>query len=105
MSLNFTDENFEQDVLNEEQVVLVDFYADWCGPCKMMGPVVDQVAEELTGVAKVGKLNVDNNPNTARKYGVMTIPTFLIIKNGEVKEKVVGTIDKNLLVEKIKAAQ
>ena len=101
MSLLFTDENFETEVLKSEQVVLVDFYADWCGPCKMMAPVVDEIAEELQGTVKVGKINVDNSPNVAAKYGVMNIPTFLVIKNGEVVDKVIGGVPKAQLLEKI----
>lgn len=101
MALVFTDENFEQEVLKEEKVVLVDFFADWCGPCKMMAPVIDELSSELEGIAKIGKLNVDDSPETARKYGVMNIPTLLFVKNGEVVDKIVGAVPKTSLLEKI----
>lgn len=82
MEKTFTTANFEKEVLQADKPVLVDFYADWCGPCKMMGPVVEQLAEELDGTAYVGKLNVDDNEEIAMKYGVMTIPTLMVFKNG-----------------------
>ena len=84
MEMVFTTQNFESEVLNSDKPVLVDFYADWCGPCKMMAPVVEELAELYDGKAKVGKLNVDNNEGIAMKYGVMSIPTLLVIKNGQV---------------------
>lgn len=101
MSLKFTDENFESEVLKADSLVLVDFYADWCGPCKMMGPVVDEIAADFEGVVKVGKLNVDDSPATSTKYKVMTIPTLLFIKNGEVLDSIVGAVPKTTLEEKI----
>lgn len=103
MALVFTDENFESEVLKSDQLVVVDFYADWCGPCKMMAPIVDEIAKEMEGQVKVGKLNVDNSPESARSYSVMNIPTFLLIKDGVVVDKVVGGMPKDALVEKINA--
>lgn len=101
MALQFTSENFEQEVLKSEQVVLVDFYADWCGPCKMMAPVVDEIATEMGDAVKVGKINVDNAQELAQKYSIMTIPTFMVVKNGEPVEKVIGVVPKAQLEEMI----
>lgn len=95
----FTSENFETEVLKSEVPVLVDFYADWCGPCKMMGPVVEELAGEYEGRAKIGKLNVDNSDDIAAKYRVMTIPTIMVIKNGEVTDKFVGVQNKTKLMD------
>lgn len=94
MAIHFTDENFNEEVLSSDIPVLVDFYADWCGPCKMLAPVIETLATEQEGKVKVGKLNVDDSPETARKYGIMSIPTLLYIKNGEVVNKTVGVVSK-----------
>ncbi len=94
MALHFTDENFNAEVLSSELPVLVDFYADWCGPCKMLAPVIEALAGEYEGKVKIGKLNVDDAPETAQKYGIMSIPTLLYIKNGEVVNKTVGVVAK-----------
>lgn len=94
MAIHFTDENFNEEVLASDIPVLVDFYADWCGPCKMLAPVIETLATEQEGKVKVGKLNVDDASETARKYGIMSIPTLLYIKNGEVVNKTVGVISK-----------
>ncbi|MBE5960381.1 MAG: thioredoxin [Lachnospiraceae bacterium] len=99
MAFVFTEENFEKEALQCDMPVLVDFYADWCGPCKMMAPVIEELAAEFEGKAKVGKLNVDNAPSIAQKYRVMTIPTLLILKGGEVKETIVGVTPKAKLAE------
>ncbi|MCR4956713.1 MAG: thioredoxin [Lachnospiraceae bacterium] len=104
MEYKFTTENFEQEVMNSDVPVLVDFYADWCGPCKMMGPVVEELAKEYEGKAKVGKINVDQERALAMKFKVMSIPSFLIIKNGEVVEKAMGAMDKSDLEAKLKNA-
>ena len=90
MSFQFTDMNFKKEALEADMPVLVDFYADWCGPCKLMAPVIDELAKEYEGKVKIGKLNVDDNPETARQYRVMTIPTLIIYKNGELVDTVVG---------------
>ena len=98
----FTTENFESEVLNTDKPVLVDFYADWCGPCKMMAPIVHQLAEAYAGQVKIGKLNVDNNLEIAQKYRVMSIPTFIFFKGGEAVHTIVGGLGKAELEEKIK---
>ncbi|MBP1755368.1 MAG: trxA [Firmicutes bacterium] len=103
MALQFTDVNFQKEVLESNIPVLVDFYADWCGPCKMIAPIVAELATEYEGVYKVGKLNVDQEQDTAEKYKVMSIPTLLIIKNGEVADKVVGLVSKQVLQDKLEA--
>ena len=101
MELKFTDENFESEVIKSELPVLVDFYADWCGPCKMMAPVIKEIANEYDGKVKVGKLNVDEAQSTSSKYRVMSIPTLLIVKNGEVVDTIVGAVPKSKVVEKL----
>lgn len=101
MEYKFTSADFEKEVLQSDKPVLVDFFADWCGPCKMMVPVVEQLAEELEGKAKVGKLNIDENMDIAEKYRVMNIPTFLIFKDGQEKERIVGAVSKNELKNKL----
>lgn len=103
MAFVFTDINFDQEAVKAEKLVVVDFYADWCGPCKMMAPVIEELATELAEVAKIGKLNVDDSPNTARAYSVMNIPTILFLKDGVVVDKIVGAVPKASLVEKINA--
>ena len=103
MALKFTDANFQSEVLESDVPVLVDFYADWCGPCKMMAPVIEELSNEYEGKVKIGKLNVDEQPKTAEKYRVMSIPTILIIKNGQTVETIVGAVPKSSLVEKLEA--
>lgn len=102
MEYKFTQQNFDAEVLQSDIPVLVDFYADWCGPCKMMAPVVEKLAEEFDGKVKVGKINVDEEPELAQKYRVVSIPTFLILKDGEVKETSVGAMSAAQLTEKVK---
>lgn len=94
----FTSENFEAEVLKSEIPVMVDFYADWCGPCKMMGPIVEELATEYAGRISIGKLNVDDSSDIAMKYGVMSIPTLIIFNKGEVFRKEVGLQPKKLLI-------
>lgn len=89
-----TDDNFEEKVEKAALPVLVDFYADWCGPCKMMSPVIDKLAEEYAGRIKVGKVNVDENSSLAVEYGIMSIPNMCFFKNGEVVDRIVGAIPK-----------
>ncbi len=101
MSLVITSENFEQEVLKSETPVLVDFWATWCGPCRMVGPVVEELAEELAGTVKVGKINVDEQGPLAMKYGVMSIPTLILFKNGEVAAKTVGAMPKDMLKKQL----
>jgi len=93
----FTDQNFDQEVLGSEKPVVVDFWAPWCGPCQMMGPIVSQLAKDLGNDVKVGKLNVDENPQMAQKFSVMSIPTIIIFKAGAVKEQLVGVQDLDSL--------
>ncbi|MBP5414950.1 MAG: thioredoxin [Lachnospiraceae bacterium] len=104
MEYRFTNENFEKEVLKSELPVLVDFYADWCGPCKMMGPVVEKLADEYDKKAKVGKVNIDEEELLAAKYGVMSIPCFVIIKDGKVVDQSLGAMPKEALEEKLKKA-
>ncbi|NLP34829.1 MAG: thioredoxin [Clostridiales bacterium] len=103
MAFKFTDANFQSEALESDIPVLVDFYADWCGPCKMIAPVVEELASEYEGKIKIGKLNVDDNPKTAEKYRVMSIPTMIILKNGEPVETVVGVVPKKSLQDKLEA--
>jgi thioredoxin 1 len=90
MATEFTDANFQTEVIGSDKPVLVDFWAPWCGPCKMIGPIVEKLAADMNGKVKIGKLNVDDNPNTAQEYGVMSIPTLLLFKGGKVVGKTMG---------------
>ncbi|MBR2240602.1 MAG: thioredoxin [Clostridia bacterium] len=102
--IKLNNENFISEVKESNQVVLVDFYADWCGPCKMMSPIVDKIAEEIGGQAKICKLNVDEAQDIAFEYNVMSIPTLIIFKNGSVVQTLVGLQDKETLLNSIKQA-
>lgn len=104
MDVTFTDSDFEEKVLKSDKPVLVDFWAVWCGPCKMQGPIVEDVAKEIGDKAVVGKLNVDENPQAAQKYGVMSIPTLMVFKDGKVAKQFVGVQNKETLVEAINNA-
>ncbi len=95
--ITFTNANFEAEALKGDLPVLVDFFADWCGPCKMQGPIIEEVAKEMAGRAKVGKLNIDSDLAIAEKYGVMSIPTLIIFKGGEAKKTFVGLQGKETL--------
>ena len=105
MEYTFTSENFEEEVLKSDVPVLVDMFATWCGPCKMMDPVVAQLAEEYKGSVKVGKLDIDQNVDIVAQYKIMSVPTFLVIKDGEVVKKLIGAVSKEELVEAIGQAK
>lgn len=98
MEIKLSLENFEKEVLKSEKPVLVDFFADWCGPCKMMAPIVEELATELDGKVKVGKINVDENSDIAVEYNVMSIPTLIIFQNGKEEKRLVGLRDKEELL-------
>ena len=98
MEIKLSSENFEKEVLKSEKPVWVDFYADWCGPCNAMAPVIEEVATELDGKAKVGKINVDENSDIAVEYNVMSIPTLIVFKNGKEEKRLVGLRDKEELL-------
>ena len=98
MELELSSESFEKEVLNSNEPVLVDFYADWCGPCKMMAPIVEELAKDLQGKAKVGKINVDENQDLAMEYEVMSIPTLIIFKDGKELKRFVGVRSKSELL-------
>lgn len=104
-ALQLTDDSFEEEVLNAEsnKPVLVDFWAEWCGPCKMVGPIVEELAEEFDGKAKIGKVDVDSNPETSTKYGIRSIPSLLIFKDGEVVDQIVGAVPKAQLKKQLEA--
>ena len=105
MEYTFTSDNFEEEVLKSDVPVLVDMFATWCGPCKMMAPVVAQLAEEYEGIVKVGKLDIDQNVDIVAQYKIMSVPTFLVIKDGEVKAKLIGAVSKEELVDAIDQAK
>ena len=100
--LKITEENFEEEVLKSDKMVIIDFYADWCGPCKMMSPIIDNIAEELGDSVKVGKVNSDENMGLAEQFGIMSIPTIMIFKNGEVSKTFIGVTDKGQILEAVK---
>lgn len=104
MAINLTSENFASEVIESDQPVLVDFWAEWCGPCKMIGPVLDQLSGEIEGQAKIGKVNVDNARDLAVQYNVKSIPLLLFFKNGEIKDQIVGAnVTKDQLKSKLLA--
>ena len=103
MAHEFSDASFQTEVLGSDKVTLVDLWAEWCGPCKMMTPVIDDLSAEYEGRAVIGKLNVDDNPEVPTMYNVRGIPTFLLFKNGELKERIVGLQTKQFLQNKIES--
>ncbi len=103
MAIHVTDADFNEVVLQSEVPVIVDFWAVWCGPCRMVGPIVEEIGNEYNGRAKAVKLDVDNNPAVAAKYGIRNIPTLLFFKGGEVVDKQVGAVPKQVLVKKLEA--
>lgn len=100
-AVNVTDQNFETEVLKSDTPVLVDFWAEWCGPCKAISPIIEELAGEYDGKVKVAKMNVDNNANTPATYGVRSIPTLILFKSGEIVETIVGSQPKSILTEKL----
>jgi len=103
MAVEFTDANFKEVVLDSDKVVLVDFWAPWCGPCRMIAPIVDELHTELEGKAVIGKVNVDENSEVSTNFGVRNIPTLLIFKNGEVVDTLVGALPKAQILEKLES--
>ena len=103
MALEITDSNFEELVLKSDKPVLLDFWAEWCGPCRAIGPVIEELAKDYAGKVKIGKVNVDHNPNVSVNYGITSIPAILFIKNGEIVDKQIGAVPKSVLDKKIQA--
>ena len=102
-AIELTDQNFAAEVENSSSTVLVDFWAEWCGPCRMVGPIVEELAGEYEGKVKVGKVDVDTNPQVSVKYGIRSIPTLLIFKNGQIVDQVIGAVPKAILKRQLDA--
>ena len=102
--VEITDDNFETEVIKSDKPVLIDFWAVWCGPCKLIAPIVEEIAVEYDGKVKVGKLDVDSNQQTSIKFGVRSIPTVLIFKDGKLKETIIGAVPKKNIVDKLNSA-
>ncbi len=100
-TVEITDANFQQEVIKSETPVLIDFWAAWCGPCKMIGPIVEEIANEYKGKLKVGKVDVDNNPEISMQFGIRSIPTLMVFKGGKVVEQIIGAVPKKNLMEKV----
>lgn len=103
MALELTDSNFKAEVLDSNQLSVVDFWAEWCGPCRAIGPVIEELSKDYAGKVKIGKVNVDHNPQVSTNYGITSIPAILFIKNGEVVDKIVGAQPKANFVKKIES--
>lgn len=100
--IEITDSNFEE-IISSDKPIMVDFWAEWCGPCKMVGPLVEEMAVEYEGKAVIGQVDVDNNPNVSAMFGIRSIPTMLFFKNGEVVDRQIGAVPKNILTNKLEA--
>lgn len=103
MAQEFTDANFQTEVLDNDKLTVVDFWAEWCGPCRAIGPVIEELSKEYADKVSVGKVNVDNNPNVSVNYGITSIPAILFIKGGQVVDKQIGAVPKSVLEKKIQA--
>ena len=103
MALEFTDANFQTDVLQSDRLTVVDFWAEWCGPCRAISPIIEELSKQYNGKIKVGKVNVDHNPNVSINYGITSIPAILFIKDGKVVDKQIGAVPKSILEKKIQA--
>ena len=103
MALELTDNNFKTEVLDSDKLTVIDFWAEWCGPCRAIGPVIEELSKEYAGKANVGKVNVDNNPGVSMQYGITSIPAILFIKGGQVVDKQIGAVPKSVLEKKILA--
>ncbi len=103
MALEITDSNFKETVLDSDKLSVIDFWAEWCGPCRAIGPVVEELAKEYDGRVNVGKVNVDNNPELSTNYGITSIPAILFIKGGKIVDKQIGAVPKTVLDKKIQA--
>lgn len=101
MAFELTDTNFQEEVLDKEGLTVVDFWAEWCGPCKMISPIIEELSKDYEGKALVGKVNVDENPDLSVKFGIRSIPTILFLKDGEVVDKLVGATSKQVLSSKV----
>jgi thioredoxin 1 len=103
MALEFTDANFQASVLESDKLSVIDFWAEWCGPCRAIGPVIEELAKDYEGKINVGKVNVDQNPNLSMNYGITSIPAILFIKGGQIVDKQIGAVPKSVLEKKIQA--